>query len=119
MMLYKFLRCSGPDLEGRDRGRGGGGGGGGEEGGGGGDGPSFSSDMKKTAQQIAGERVLSRVVEEVEGVAFSFRCVCGVCVCVCVVCVCVCVVCVCVWCVCLCVCVCRNCCLVLISLCLL
>ena len=37
--------------------------------------------MKKTAQQIVGEKVLSRVVEEVEGVAFSFRCVC-VCVCV-------------------------------------
>ena len=39
--------------------------------------------MKKTAQRIAGERVLSRVVEEVEGVAFSFRCAC-VCVHVCV-----------------------------------
>ena len=32
-----------------------------------------SSVMKKTAQQIAGERVLSRVVEEVEGVSFSFK----------------------------------------------
>ena len=29
--------------------------------------------MKKTAQQIAGEAVLSRVLEEVEGVNFSFR----------------------------------------------
>ena len=71
-VLYNCLHCSGPDLEGRDGGRGGGGGGGG----GGGDGSSFSSDMKKTVQQIAGERVLSRVVEEVEGVAFSFRCLC-------------------------------------------
>ena len=34
--------------------------------------------MKKTAQQIAGERVLSRVMEEVDGVSFSFRLVCSV-----------------------------------------
>ncbi len=35
--------------------------------------PGDSSVMKKTAQQLAGERVLGRVVEQVEGVAFSFR----------------------------------------------
>lgn len=35
--------------------------------------PPSSSVMKKTAQQIAGESVLSRVVKEVEGVSFSFR----------------------------------------------
>ena len=35
--------------------------------------PGSSSVMKKTAQQIAGESVLSRVMEEVEGVNFSFR----------------------------------------------
>ena len=29
--------------------------------------------MKKSAQQVAGERVLARAVEEVEGVSFSFR----------------------------------------------
>ena len=67
---------------GDSNGEGGGGGGGGDSPG---DGPgpshrphpppssSSSSVMKKTAQQIAGERVLSRVVEEVEGVSFSFK----------------------------------------------
>ena len=38
----------------------------GEEGGGGGY-------VKKTALQVAGEAVLARVVEEVEGTSFSFR----------------------------------------------
>ena len=59
----------------------GGGGGGGEDSPGDGPGPSHrphlssssSSMMKKTAQQIAGERILSRVVEEVDGVSFSFE----------------------------------------------
>ena len=72
----------GPNLDSGDsNGEGGGGGGGGDSPG---DGPgpshrshpppsSSSSVMKKTAQQIAGERVLSRVVEEVEGVSFSFK----------------------------------------------
>ena len=32
-----------------------------------------SSVMKKTAQQLEGERVLSRIVQELEGVSFSFR----------------------------------------------
>ena len=73
---------SGPDLEDRDVGAGdgddrGGGDGGGRGGGGGGGGggrpPGDSSRMKKSAQQLAGERVLSRAVQEVEGVSFSFR----------------------------------------------
>ena len=66
---------------GDSNGAGGGGGGGGDSPG---DGPgpshrphpppsSSSSVMKKTAQQIAGERVLSRGVEEVDGVSFSFK----------------------------------------------
>ena len=73
---------SGPDLDDRGAGAGagdgddrGGGDGGGRGGGGGGRGgpPGDSSRMKKSAQQVAGERVLSRAVQEVEGVSFSFR----------------------------------------------
>ena len=68
--------CSGPNLESPDDGHDDGGGGGDSPGDGPGPShrrPPSSSVMKKTAQQIAGEGVLSRVVEEVEGVSFSFR----------------------------------------------
>ena len=43
---------------------------GGDEGGGGKD---ISSGGYKTAQQVAGEAVLQRVMEDVEGVSFSFQ----------------------------------------------
>ena len=75
-LCLKF--CSGPSLDSPGDGDGMGGGGGGDSLGDG-PGPSHrrppgsSSVMKKTAQQIAGESVLSRVVEEVEGVNFSFK----------------------------------------------
>ena len=35
--------------------------------------PGESSVMKKTAQQIAGEQVLERMVQAVDGLAFSFK----------------------------------------------
>ena len=37
------------------------------------EGESSGSVLKKTAQQIAGEMVLARVVSEVDGASFSFR----------------------------------------------
>ena len=59
-------------MDGRSNGDGSGGGG--DDGGSGGlSPPGDSSVMKKTAQQIAGEQVLGRVVEAVDGVSFSFR----------------------------------------------
>ena len=78
-LLFFLVTCSGPDLDGSgsdDDGDGRGGGGGDSPGDGPGPShrlPPSSSVMKKTAQQIAGEGVLSRVVEEVEGVSFSFQ----------------------------------------------
>lgn len=72
--------CSGPNLEDSDDSTNGDGGDGGDDEGFGGSGdrpgpshrPPSSSVMKKTAQQIAGEAVLTRVVQAVEGVSFSF-----------------------------------------------
>ena len=46
--------------------------------GGGGDGGKGGSFVKKSAQQLAGEAVLSRLVTEVDGSAFSFQLVGGV-----------------------------------------
>ena len=78
--LHTYIH-RGPNLDSGDSNGAGGGGGGGGDSPGDGPGPSHrphpppssSSVMKKTAQQIAGERVLSRVVEEVDGISFSFK----------------------------------------------
>ena len=83
LITMLFLIHRGPNLDGPGGGdsNSAGGSGGGGDSLGDGPGPSHrphppppsSSVMKKTAQQIAGERVLSRVVEEVEGISFSFK----------------------------------------------
>ena len=77
--LHMYIH-RGPNLDGGNSNGAGGGGGGGGDSPGDGSGPSHrphpppsSSVMKKTAQQIAGERILSRVVEEVDGISFSFK----------------------------------------------
>ena len=62
------MGCRGPDLDTEDDDNRRGGGGGGDDGGGGG-----NSVIKKTAQQLAGEAVLSRLVSEVDGASFSFQ----------------------------------------------
>ena len=47
--------------------------GGGSHGDGGPSGPHISSKVFKTAQQLAGEAMLTRLLKEVDGVSFSFR----------------------------------------------